>query len=112
MMRMSKGPVRMAAAVTILLALGALGLAQRRRTQPSEAPGAIGPNAEFYFIRVQYTDLARGGRGYGGGFGRGWWMQDWPRAEEHFTEGVKRLTRIDIGPVSYTHLTLPTILRV
>ena len=95
----------MAAAVTILLALGVLGLAQRRRTQPSEAPGAIGPNAEFYFIRMQYTDLARGGRGYGGGFGRGWWMQDWPRSEQHFTQGVKRLTRIDIGEARTASLT-------
>jgi hypothetical protein len=105
MMRMRKGPVRTATAVTILLGLGVLGLAQRRRTQPSETPGAIGPNAEFYFIRVQYTDLARGGRGYGGGFGRGWWMQDWPRSEQHFTEGVKRLTRIDIGEARTAPLT-------
>src|SRR5450759_1601425 len=105
MMRMSKGPVRTATALTILLALGALGLAQRRRTQPSEAPGAIGPNAEFYFIRVQYTALARGGRGYGGGIGRGWGMQGRPRSEQHFTEGVKRLTRIDVGEARTAPLT-------
>jgi hypothetical protein len=109
MMGMSKAPTRVAMAVMILLALGVLGLAQRRRTQPSEAPGAIGPNAEFYFIRVQYSDLAGGGRGFGrgggGGFGRGWWMQDWPRSEQHFTEGVKRLTRIDVGEARTAPLT-------
>jgi hypothetical protein len=103
---MGKGPARIAAAVSILLALGVLGLAQRRGTP---APAATGPNAEFYFIRVQYSDLAGGGRGFrrgfGGGFGRGWWMQDWPRSEQHFTEGVKRLTRLDVGEARSAPLT-------
>ena len=109
MMGMSKGPARIAAAAVILLSLGVLGLAQRRSTPPADGPAATGPNAEFYFIRVEYSDLAGGGRGFrrgfGGGFGRGWWMQDWPRAEEHFTEGVKRLTRIDVGQARFAPLT-------
>lgn len=32
-------------------------------------------------------------------------MQDWPRAELHFTEGVRRLTRIDIGEGRHVPLT-------
>jgi hypothetical protein len=106
---MGKGPARIAAAVTALLVLGMIGLAQRRRSMPSQGTAAIGPNAEFYFVRVQYSDLPGGGRGFrrgfGGGFGRGWWMQDWPRAEQHFTEGVKRLTRIDVGEARSAPLT-------
>ena len=37
-----------------------------------------------------YRDAA-GGRN----FGRGWWQQDWPEAEQHLIRGIKRLTRID-----------------
>ena len=29
--------------------------------------------------------------------GDGWWMVDWPDAEEHFTMGVRRLTRIPVN---------------
>jgi hypothetical protein len=64
-------------------------------------------DAEFHFARMIYQDL-RGGGGYGGGggfrrgrfrggFGRGWWMQDWPEAETHLRQAVQRLTRIDDG---------------
>ena len=66
--------------------------------------------AEFYFLRAEYIDQGgggfggfgggggrRGGRGRGGGGGRGWWMQDWPEADAHFAQGIKRLTRIDVG---------------
>jgi len=49
--------------------------------------------AEFHFARLIYTDSAYNRRG-----GGGWWMQDWPDAEEHFTQGIGRLTRIDAGP--------------
>ncbi len=98
------------AGLTLALAAGgfcALLWAQRRTTP---APPA---NAEFYFIRVEYSDMMgygrgfgrRFGRGFGGGFGRGWWMQDMPRSEEHFTQGVQRLTRIDIGEARHFPLT-------
>ena len=32
-----------------------------------------------------------------GNFNRGWWQQDWPEAEDHFTHNLKRLTRIAAG---------------
>jgi len=42
---------------------------------------------------MEYVDLFSSRRG----FGRGWWRQDWPEADVHFTQGIRRLTRIDIG---------------
>ena len=57
-------------------------------------PPSVPPDAEFHFIRMQYVDREgtrwRWGR-------RSWWMQDWPEAEVHFAQGVRRLTRIHTG---------------
>ena len=45
--------------------------------------------SEFQFIRLAYND-------FGGGFGgRQRWLTDWPEAETHLMDGVRRLTRID-----------------
>ena len=45
--------------------------------------------AEFFFTRLAYE-------GYGGGRrGRGSWTTDWPEADYHFMQGVRRLTGID-----------------
>jgi hypothetical protein len=58
------------------------------------APGTLAiPAGEFHFARMIYVDYA----GARGGFGRGWWQQDWPEAEDHFTLNLKRLTRINAG---------------
>ena len=90
----------------VSLVVGVVALSQGRWNRiPYEMPDA-GPNAEFYFLRMEYTDMAGGrGRGFGRGYGRGWWMQDYPRAEIHFTQGVQRLTRIDIGQGRHASLT-------
>lgn len=75
----------------------------------ADPPGA--PNGEFHFLRVEYKDHPRARRGwYGSGGGlnggpRGWWMQDWPEAEMHFNQGIRRLTRIDAGEIRHTPLT-------
>jgi hypothetical protein len=54
--------------------------------------------AEFHFARMIYTDYQ--GRG-----GLGWWAQDWPDAEEHFTQGIGRLTNVEAGtPVAVSLL--------
>jgi Domain of unknown function (DUF4159) len=58
------------------------------------------PDAEFHFIRLEYVDMFNRR-----GFGRGWWMQDWPAAEEHFAQGIRRLTRIDAGENRHLPLT-------
>jgi len=54
------------------------------------------PTDEFHFVRMYYNNY---GGGYGSGFryGRGSYTTDYPDAEQHFTMGVSRLTRVDIG---------------
>jgi len=66
----------------------------------SDAPDSVFPaNAEFHFLRVEYSDYRSGGFRSVSRRGRasGWWAQDWPDAEEHFTTGVDRLTRVNVG---------------
>jgi Domain of unknown function (DUF4159) len=62
--------------------------------------------AEFHFVRLEYTDGAWARRGWGG---RGWWMQDWPEAEAHFAQGIRRITRIHIGQNRHLPLSDDTI---
>lgn len=106
------------------LALGALlliavaGLAQRGRfgggrmqeADDNEAP-LPAREAEYHFIRVEYTDLPQFHRRFGyssrDGMGAGWWLVDWPNADNHFTTGVQRLTRIDTGDPRHLRLTDP-----
>ena len=47
------------------------------------------PTDEFHFVRMYYDS--------GGRWGRGGWRTDYPDAEYHFTMGVGRLTRVEIG---------------
>ncbi len=62
----------------------------------------------FHFIRAEYVDYR------GGGFNRavsrsgrasGWWAQDWPDADNHFSFGVQRLTRLQVGQPEHLDLT-------
>jgi hypothetical protein len=76
----------------LLLPVAALVLGADETRQLALAPA---PD-EFHFARMIYVDAA-GGRGFGRGFGRGWWRQDWPEAEDHFTQNLKRLTRVSTG---------------
>jgi hypothetical protein len=66
-------------------------------------------NAEFHFLRMEYTDHPAFHRRFGwvsrDGQGNGWWMQDWPTAENHFTVGVQRLTRLDTGDPRHLRVT-------
>ncbi|HML15708.1 MAG TPA: DUF4159 domain-containing protein [Bryobacteraceae bacterium] len=75
-----------------------------------EGPQPVFPqSAEFHFIRVEYTDLPQYHRRFGyasrDGRGEGWWVVDWPDADNHFTLGVERLTRIDTGDPRHLRLT-------
>jgi hypothetical protein len=67
---------------------------------------------EWAFARLMYPPAPGGryGRGYGygrfGGYGRGdWtqgnaiWTQDFPRADRHFAQAVRRLTRLHVRSV-------------
>jgi hypothetical protein len=61
---------------------------------------------EFVFARLMYPPTPRGiGQGYGFRGGGDWregfsiWTQDYPRADRHFSEAVRRLTRLHIRSV-------------
>ncbi len=67
-----------------------------------EGPDPVFPDkGEFHFIRTEYTDLPEYHRGFGfssrDGRGTGWWIVDWPDADNHFSTGIQRLTRIEVG---------------
>ena len=100
---MRLGFIRVALVATGLLGLAAAAFSQRFggfRGFNSDAPDSEFPeNAEFHFLRVEYNDGGGGGFGFGSRRGRasGWWGQDWPDADEHFTKGVQRLTRMEAG---------------
>lgn len=107
--------VRAAVGLGALLLIAAAALAQRGgffRFQPfgeDDAPAIPPRAAEFHFVRVEYTDLPEFHRGFGfasrDGRGTGWWLVDWPDADNHFTAGLERLTRIDIGDPRHLRLT-------
>lgn len=97
-------------ACLLILALAAAALAQRFRMQRALSPEFQFPAAgEFHFVRVEYTDLPEFHRGFGfgsrNGTGDGWWLVDWPDSDNHFTKGVERLTRIQVGEPQHMRLT-------
>jgi hypothetical protein len=103
---------RLAAAVAACGLLALAGWPQRgglgQRNDPDEAPAAR-REAEFHFIRMEYTDLPQFHRRFGfssrDGQGEGWWVVDWPAADNHFTRGIERLTRIDTGDQRHFRIT-------
>jgi hypothetical protein len=94
-----------------LLALVFSALAQRGRFRTSEdaEPSIPVHDGEYHFIRLEYTDLPQFHRRWGyssrDGRGSGWWLVDWPDADVHFTTGVSRLTRLDVGDPRHLRLT-------
>jgi hypothetical protein len=115
MAEMRRGHWHRSAAAGALLLIAAAGLAQRGRFREPEDEGPAIPvrAAEFHFIRVEYTDLPQYHRGFGyasrDGVGSGWWIVDWPAADNHFTSGIQRLTRIDTGDPRHLRLTDDTL---
>ena len=88
--------------LALLLAMTGLGQRFRFQQEEEEAPRpAFASQAEFHFIRVEYTDLPEYHRSFGfasrGARGEGWWVVDWPDADDHFSQGVERLTRVATG---------------
>src|SRR5580658_4613261 len=98
------------AILTVAVVLPFVAFAQRDRylAEPSSVSIPV-RNAEFNFIRLQYTDSPYYHRGFGfasrDGQGTGWWIVDWPDADNHFTAGIQRLTRIDTGDPRHVKLT-------
>ena len=58
---------------------------------------------------MEYTDLPEYHRFFGfasrGARGEGWWVVDWPDADDHFSQGVQRLTRIATGDPRHMRFT-------
>ncbi len=75
---------------SVLLALGLVAML---------ACGAL-VAAEFRFARLVYTDAPDYAR-----FRGGWWQQDFPEAETHFSLNLRRLTRVDAGEPVAVRLT-------
>ncbi len=103
---MQRGTLHRALVVSAILGVAVVcftvaAFAQRGRRYLEEPSSVSIPvrNAEFNFIRLQYTDSPYYHRGFGyasrDGQGTGWWIVDWPDADNHFTAGIQRLTRID-----------------
>jgi hypothetical protein len=109
-----RGLWQCSAAVSGILLIALAAFAQRGGFQrnPSEDEYenvAAAREAEFHFIRLEYTDLPQYHRRFGyssrDGQGSGWWVVDWPAADNHFTRGIGRLTRIDTGDPRHLGLT-------
>ena len=107
---MTRGALYLVIAGAAILSLAIAAFAQRGRylAEPSSVSIPV-RNAEFNFIRLQYTDSPYYHRGFGfasrDGQGSGWWIVDWPDADNHFTAGIQRLTRIDTGDPRHVKLT-------
>ncbi|MEO8097702.1 MAG: DUF4159 domain-containing protein [Acidobacteriota bacterium] len=99
-------------AIGAFLLLSVAAVAQRRggggfggggggfgRAQVSSSDVTFPMEGEFHFNRLEYTDNT--GRGFGfvsrRGQASGWWAQDYPDAENHFSFGLTRLTRVNVG---------------
>jgi hypothetical protein len=86
------------AAVCVLLTAGLAAVAAYAATATGIARSSA-PD-EFHFARLIYADAPQYGRRR-----NGWWSQDWPEADEHFSENLQRLTRINIGQPVTVRLT-------
>ncbi len=77
---------RIAAALALCLLVSSV-FAQRsfRRSAPDPGQPLAGEHKEWTFARLAYD----------GGYGRSDWDVDYPKAEEHFSGAVHRLTRVD-----------------
>jgi hypothetical protein len=106
---------RLAAACALVVS-ALMALQRPFRVYPSLEPYdnvALPPDwqkkTEWVFARLMYPQHpnARFGRRFGFGFGSGgaWteggtsWTQDYPRADRHFSEALRRLTRVDARSV-------------
>lgn len=107
--------MRIGVIIAALVAIAGAGFAQRfgglRFEEHEGAEPSFPTSAEFHFIRTEYTDLPEFHRNFGyasrNANGSGWWIVDWPDADEHFSAGVERLTRISTGDPRHLRLTDP-----
>ncbi len=90
--RPSRRPASFALPLT-LAALSLLVLATSSAQGIRNHPGASLPAHQFQIARLIYdpVDTSNGFRW------RDWWAIDYPEAEYHFTQGIRRLTRLEIA---------------
>jgi Domain of unknown function (DUF4159) len=77
-------------------------------------PADFEEKTEWAFARLMYPQVNGYGRGFGRGFGGGFggygrsgnwlegytmWTQDYPRADRHFSQAIRRLTRLHVRSV-------------
>lgn len=74
---------------------------QARGTDAVNLPSTDGPMSELHLGRLVFQNSANSSWGPG----RPWWRIDWPEAEFHFINGVRRYTVIDVADDS-VHLSL------
>lgn len=106
------GLVRLAVSIALVLLAAVCAVGQRfgvRFEGHDEGPRPhFAERGEFHFLRLEYTDLPQYHRGWGyssrDATGSGWWVVDWPDADEHFSSGVGRLTRIDTASPQHVGL--------
>jgi hypothetical protein len=90
--------------VLLLIACAVAGYAFQRQRLPFLAddeeeeptPTDADEKTEWVFARLRYNSF-RGGAGYWGVRGR--WSTDYPKAERHFVQGLRRLTRLHVRSV-------------
>src|SRR5215468_7686268 len=85
-------PSRLRPALLTLALAATFACAGLRADSSDGVPERTSTTGEFHFARMIYTDSPQFR-----GFGRGWWQQDWPTAETHFLQSVRRLTRVNLG---------------
>jgi len=86
------------------MALGFLVYATNYSSHADDAvnrPAEAGPSNELHLGRLVFQN----GIHSSWGPGRAWWRIDWPEAEFHFVNGIKRYTSIDVAGDS-AHLSL------
>ncbi len=102
-------PAALAAGLSLVATLAALGQRGIPQSNDEDEPPIPPRASEFHFVRMEYTDLPQFHRRWGissrTGMGSGWWNVDWPAADNHFTLGVQRLTRLDTGDPRHMRLT-------
>jgi hypothetical protein len=101
---------RLATAALLLIALAATAQRFGAVAERDDGPRPTFPvKSEFHFVRVEYTDRPEFHRTFRfasrRASGDGWWCVDWPDAEDHFSMGVRRLTRVDTGEPLHFRLT-------
>jgi len=84
----------------LLATIATLSLSGGSVAQENDERFEADPTAEFHFARLLYTNAAGSRRGRGWGRG-GAWLTDYPDAEYHLMDGIRRLTRVDAQIVDY-----------